>query len=142
MAENNVFLLESGAALLVTMSDFESCKELHDEIVKTFLAVGGTEKDLTNVEMLPLLLTAGANKAVERALFKCAESAVYRHDGTEVSSAKVNKTLFDMPVVGEKARADYYPIFLKIAEVNLAPFMQALFSALKTLQKKNTNSPK
>lgn len=141
MSENNQFKLDSGAALLVTMAPFGDCKDLHDAVIKTFMQLGGSEKDLTNVEMLPLLLTAGASKDVERCLFKCAERAVYRHDGSEASSCNVSRALFDEPGISEKARKDYYPMFLKIAEVNLEPFMQALFSALKMLHAKKTDSP-
>jgi len=141
MPENNEFKLDSGAVLLVTMAPFEDCKDLHDCVVRTFLQVGATEKDLLEPDMIKLILTAGASKELEYALFKCGERAVYRHDGKEGSSQGVTKSLFDVPIFGEKARKDYYPIFLKIAEVNLSPFMQALFSALRILHAQKAVSP-
>lgn len=141
MPENNEFKLDSGAVLLVTMAPFEDCKDLHDAVLRTLLQAGIKEKDLTELDMAPFILMAGSSKEVERCLFKCAERAVYRHDGSEVSSTKIDKALFDMPKVGEKARSDYYPMFFKIAEVNLKPFMQALFSVLQASRAKETASP-
>lgn len=141
MAENNEFKLESGAVLLVTMAPFEDAKDLHDAVAKTFLAAGGKESDLMNVDMVSLILSGGSSKEVESCLFKCAERAVYKHDGSDASAQKVSKALFDTPISGEKARTDYYPIFLKIAEVNLKPFMSALFSALRILHAQKTVSP-
>ena len=141
MSENNEFKLDSGAALLVTMAPFEDAKDLHDAVVKAFLQAGGKEADIRDLDMGVFILTAGSSKEVERCLFKCGERAVYRHDSTEISSIGVSKALFDTPVVGEKARKDYYPIFFKIAEVNLTPFTQALFSVLNAFPAKKTESP-
>lgn len=141
MSENNEFKLDSGAVLLVTMAPFEDSKDLHDCVIKAFLKAGIKEPNLNDMDMTPFIFTAGADKDVERCLFKCAERAVYRHDGSEASSMGVSKTLFDTPVIGEKARKDYYPMFFKIAEVNLQPFMQALFSVLQASPAKKTAFP-
>ena len=141
MAENNEFKLDSGAVLLVTMAPFEDTKDLHDCVIKAFLKAGIKEPNLNDMDMAPFILTAGSDKEVERCLFKCAERAVYRHDGSEAASVGVSKSLFDIPGVGEKARKDYYAIFFKIAEVNLQPFMQALFSVLQASLARKTASP-
>jgi len=140
MSENNEFKLDSGAVLLVTMAPFEDSKDLHDAVLKSFLQAGLKEPTLNEMDMAPFILTAGSSKEVERCLFKCGERAVYRHDGTEASSIGVSKALFDTPVIGEKARKDYYPLFFKVAQVNLQPFMQALFSVLQASHAKGTAS--
>ena len=141
MAENNEFKLDSGAGLVVTMAPYEDAKDLQDEVLKVFLQVGATEKDLLEPDMMKIIVTAGSSKSMECALFKCAERALYRPDGTEGSQQHVNKALFDLPKVGETARKDWYPIFLKVVEVNVSPFTQALFSVLKILSAKKPVSP-
>ncbi len=141
MAENNTFKLDSGAVLLVTMAPFEDSKDLHDCVIKSLLKAGIKEPNINEMDLAPFILAAGSDKEVERCLFKCAERAVYRHDGSEAASVGVSKALFDIPVVGEKARKDYYAMFFKIAEVNLQPFMQALFSVLQASPAKKTASP-
>ena len=141
MDENNEFKMDSGAVMLVTMASFEDAKELHDAVVRSFLAAGGQEKDLTNMETLKLILVSGANKEVERALFKCADRAIYKADGTDESAVKVNRGLFDLPKIGLQARAEYYPICMNIVEVNLKPFYLALFSLLKTFRAKPADTP-
>jgi len=141
MAENNEFKLDSGASLLVTMASFEDSKDLHDSVIKTLLRAGIKEPNLNDMDLAPFILAAGSDKDVERCLFKCAERAVYRHDGSEASSVKVSKALFDIPIIGEKARKDYYAMFFKVAEVNLQPFMQALSSVLRASPARKTASP-
>lgn len=141
MSENNEFRLESGAVLLVTMAPFEDCKALHDAVIQAYLRTGAAEVDPNKLDMGLFLLNACADKEVERCLFRCAERVVYSPDGSEAARARVDKTLFDSPTVGEKARKDYYSIAFKIAEVNLAPFTQALFSVLNALSGKKVSSP-
>ena len=89
MAENNEFKLDSGAVLLVTMAPFEDTKDLHDCVIKAFLKAGIKEPNLNDMDMAPFILTAGSDKEVERCLFKCAERAVYRHDGSEASLLQI-----------------------------------------------------
>ena len=141
MAENNEIVLSSGAKLIITMAPFEDADDLQKAVIHAFLAVGGKEKDLTNSDMLTIILTCAASKEVTKALFKCGERAVYCPDGTSESSMPVSKSMFDLPKVGEKAREDYYPILSEIGKVNLKPFWTALCSVLKTMYGLNIVSP-
>lgn len=118
--------LASGATLIVTVAPFVDAKALEGEILR---AVGG-HSALAEKEIAVVVMAIAASPTVEAAFFKCASRAVYRPDGTEESSRKVDRSLFDDPAVGEQARADFYDIFAKVAEANIKPFIQALFSKL------------
>lgn len=120
------------------MAPFEDADDLQKSVIRAFLSLGGTEKDLTNSDMLSLILTSAASKEVTNALFKCGERAVYIHNGIQ---HPFSKTLFDIPVVGEKAREDYYPVLMEIGKVNLQPFWKALCSVLKTITESRNVSP-
>ena len=79
------------------------------------------------------ILALASSRKVKAALFACAESAVYRQDGTESSSIqfKVGAPgygVFDNPLCMDKAREDFYDICKGIAEENLRPFGKALLS--------------
>lgn len=128
---NSEFKLGSGATLLVTPAPFVAAKALHDAVLREFLAAGGQEKDLMDVNISRLVVMASASKDVESAMFLCAETAVYSPDGSDAGRRKVTKALFDDVVNAPKAREDFLVICARIAEVNLRPFFGALFSVLK-----------
>ena len=119
----------SGATLEITVAPFEDAKALEKEV---FRALGGT--DISGKEMMTIAMLAASSDAVEAAFFKCAARAIYKPTGADDSAVKVNRALFDDPKTAEQARGDYYDIFYKVAEANIKPFIQALFSALKGIQ--------
>lgn len=132
MEVQSEFKLPSGATLMVTPAGFGVVKDLHDCVMRSFLATGGKVEDIDSGDLIfKSLLSAGCSKEVENALFKCSENAVYSPDGSEAKRMKVSRALFDDPAAPD-ARADYYGIFMQIAKVNLEPFFLALFSVLKT----------
>lgn len=136
---NRVYTLESGAVVKVTVSEYEDAKALYDCFVMAFMAANGIDADMGSMNLIRVLIAASASKDMERALFKCAERAVYNRDGVDW---KVGKTLFDTPGIGLKARGDYHVLMAKIAEANIAPFIQALFSLLKMVPAlKKADSP-
>jgi hypothetical protein len=59
------------------------------------------------------------------------------YDGTR----KINEDLFDDEQYKEKIREDYYEIYFKCIEVNLAPFIKSLVSMWKTLAPKIGENP-
>ena len=118
--------LPSGAVLNVTVAPFEDAKAFEAEVLK---AVGG-HSALADKELAVVVIAIAASAPVAAAFFKCAARAVYKVDGTDETAHKVDKSLFDDPVIGDKARADYYDIFVKVAEANIKLFIQALFSKL------------
>jgi hypothetical protein len=107
---------------------------------------GGAEK----LTLLALLASKGlavaSSKEIETAIFACAEKAVYKHDGTVESSVpfKLNVpgyNVFDNPKCRDKARLDFYEICNAVAEVNLRPFGEALFSMFMARMGKSANIP-
>lgn len=152
MAAENSLSLPSGAVLVVTVAPFIDAKRLHDAILTTMRGGGLADIDLADLTkaadnpaaaainmaksgaakvLLDRVMAVMASGEVSAAVFKCGERAVYRADGQEESSRKVTPALFDDPEVGEAARKDYYAIVWRIVEVNCAPFLGALVSALK-----------
>ncbi len=120
------FTLKSGAVLAVTTAPFADAKGFQNEVFK---AAQG--QSLTGLEMFDLAALVASSAPVEAAFFKCAGRALYKPDGTDGTAQKVTPALFDDPTYGEKARGDYHEIFGAVAEVNVRPFMPALFSVLK-----------
>ena len=129
MAENQEFKLASGATLQVTVSEFKYAKKFQNEI---FNAIRGLS-NLKETEMMALAMTVASSEPVEQAFFKCAERALYKPDGTDQTAQKVAPALFDDPKYGDAARREYQEIFSKVAEVNVKPFMQALFSVYEPI---------
>jgi len=144
LSQGNEFSLPSGATLLVSMASFANAKALHDALCRELRGKGMGDVDV--IELSKALSSKDPNglnwvadkimgivssKEIESAFFACAEKALYRHDGQEASSAQVTKRMFDEPTIAEQARSDFYHVFMRVAEVNLRPFIKALSSALK-----------
>lgn len=140
------FSLSSGAVLLVSMAPFQDAKRLHNEVLRALRGTGAGELDLTALKdafsggkfkdggdavnmVVDRVMTLAASEEVQAAVFKCAERAVYKADGTDQSSLKVTPALFDHGQFGERARGDFYQISMKVLEVNLGPFLAAIFSS-------------
>lgn len=123
------FQLSSGAKLVVTPASFEDASALRNGIIR---AAKGTPlpEDLQNMEMTDLkdfLISAVTSEEVDKAMFKCAERAVYEN-------VRVSRGLFDDPKFQDRAREDYYEICWKIVEVNLSPFFKKTFSVLSKIR--------
>ena len=137
--ENREFSLASGAKLLVGMAPFIDAKRLHDRVLQALVGKGVGGLDLKSMHdtssvgtaMLDALMNIASNTEVESAVFECAKRSTYSHNGSDGARVVVDRTLFDDPVAGEKARGDFYMICAKIMEVNLLPFLQAIISSLK-----------
>ncbi len=84
-------------------------------------------KDLMQADVTILkdmLVEAVTSDEVDRAIFKCADRAMYEN-------AKVSKALFDDPKLKDKARQDRFLIFWHVIEVNCGPFFGKTFSILR-----------
>ena len=96
------------------------------------------------VDKILALATSGQFKI---ALFACAETAVYRPDGTESSSIQFKMGtpgygVFDNPDCMIQAREDFYEICRAVVEENLRPFGKALFSMFMAHMGKSANTQK
>jgi len=154
--QGNEYTLASGATLMVGVAPWKDIKALHDAVLNEIRGQGVSGLDVVAIQKAGTTIAARmkgkaadlegagpgfnhladrvlgilASKAVEECIFKCAEKSIYRHDGTDESTIKVTKTMFDDPKIMEKARGDFYEIGYHVAEVNLRPFVKALSSAL------------
>lgn len=111
------FTLESGRVLTVSMASFEDGNALRKAIYRC--REEHHIPDFSSEDSIQILL---CDDKVEEAIFACAKAAIY-------AGAKVNRNLFDEPVLKEDARADYFQIVSKIMEVNLKPFFRKVSSA-------------
>lgn len=144
MENGQEFSLPSGAKLYVGIASFAHAKALHDavmselrgkgvaslDVVEIQQAISGKSQEGLNV-IVDKMLAIAASKEIESAIFACADSALYMVDGSQESSVKVSRAIFDDPKTRDSARDDFYQISAKVAEVNLRPFFKALFSMFK-----------
>lgn len=150
---NNEFTLPSGAVLTVTPAPFSDAKRLQNEIIRAAKGTGVGEIDVAKLRtafngqpeaalnmLAETLASVVSSEAVDAALMKCAERAVYRVDGSE-AQRKVDRGLFDDPVIGDQARGDYYSICMRLAEVNVVPFFKAIFSAFEARARNGIAAP-
>lgn len=141
MENGKEFDLPSGAKLYVSVSAYEQVMALHDALASELRGKGVGALDIVEIQKarrgesedgLNVLVDKGlalaASREVKDAVFACAAQAVYRPDGTEATSVTVSKALFDHPQYRFQAREDFYAILTSVAEVNLGPFVKALFS--------------
>ena len=131
--------LDSGATLSVTLAPWKDAKSLHDAVLKALRGKGLGELDVAKLQTSMLnspetfnlvadrVLELASSKEIEEAIFCCAKRAAYEAGG---DTEKIVPALFD-GVHGEQARGDYYSICYHVMRANLAPFYQALLSALK-----------
>lgn len=137
--EDRDFTLASGAKLKVSLAPFVDAKNLQDKILQALTGNGVGSIDMKIFQdpekagsaAIDIAMRVAANKEVESAVFECAKRALYSYDGNEMNRSKVDRSLFDDEAAGMRAREDFYPICLKIMEVNLKPFLQAIISLLK-----------
>lgn len=91
-------------------------------------------------------LEVSSSKELERAIFACAEKAVYQPNGQIIAAIQFKLDapgygVFDNPKCREGARKDYYAICAAVVEENLAPFGEALFSVFSEHAEKRATSP-
>jgi len=131
------FTLPSGAKFFVTMAPFEDACVLRDAVIKEVRGQGITipqralEKDIESwkedTELMSIFLdkimAVAASREVKDAIFRCFERCKY-------NEVKVSKDLFNDPKLEEQAREDYYPMCMRVMEVNLKPFFKKVSSLL------------
>lgn len=145
--------LPSGAVLHLGRPAFAAAGALRNALAK---AVGGRafspdemklgldelQKDPSaGGALLQRGLAALASPEVEEAVFACLAASTYEPPDSQAVRVKVNRDLFDHPIFGDAARADFYPICFKAGEAALRPFFGALFSAFKAFQATRAGSP-
>jgi len=153
MSQGDMVALPSGAKLFASPSSWENAKALHDAVLKEIKGTSGVAGlDLELVKeafeeksasafshVLDKIVGVACSKAIEDAIFSCAEKAIYQPSGEE-TSIKVTRAMFNNPDTRDQARGDYYAIAFHVAEVNLRPFVKALFSSLKALGERSAAS--
>lgn len=125
------FTLPSGAKLLVTLARFRDANELNKALIACLkgVALPKDPSDFNNSVIKEALVKAMTSSEVEASMFLCLGQCTY-------NEIRVTHDLFDDPKFGEKARTDYYPMCLKVAEVNCQPFFVWMLSAWKAYQEK------
>lgn len=120
------FTLPTGAKLVVSEAAYVDSDALLKSLVRCAKGVPLPNDFLkADVTILKdILVDAITSDEVDKALFKCAERAMYEN-------AKVTKDLFDDPKLRERARPDRFMIFWYVIEVNCGPFFGKTFSILK-----------
>ena len=138
------FVLDSGAKISITVSSFEDALNLTKSIeraikgLKLPVSALGIEIDTKNPssmfmqnndlmgEVIDKIISVATSEEVELCLFKCFARATYE-------GVKITKDLFDDISLGDKAREDYYPMCVKVIEVNCSPFFKRALSAFAGL---------
>lgn len=146
--------LPSGATLHLQRPSFGAASRLRNAIAKAIgdKPLSPEEMKLQFVELksnpsqggalLSRILSLVSSESVEECIFDCLEQSSYHPKGTpEVTRIKIDKDLFDHEKFGDDARADFYPISYRAAEVALKPFFLPLASALKASLPKPAGSP-
>ncbi len=92
-------------------------------------------------------LEFSSSKALQKAIFKVAEKAVYKADGTSATAAQfkfnaMGYGVFDNPLTRDKAREDYLDICRVLLEENLRPFGKAIFSMFEAHVERIANTQK
>jgi len=139
--------MPSGATLVLSVASWESIKALHDAVLREVKKGDVSGIDVEAVQgvlegkieagaaLIDRAISLASSKAVEDAMFRCAEKAVYK-TGDDETSRKVTRALFDDLAVRDQTREDYYAIAYAVAEVNLRPFVKALSTSLRALMER------
>jgi len=154
MENGQEFDLPSGAKLHVSPSSFAQAKALQDALLAELRGKGLGALDVAAIQkaigvgvakragdeapdgvedaglnmLVDRFLAVASSREVEAALFACAEKAVYKPGGSLDGAVQVTQRLFDDPKLRDAARRDFYAICHRVAEVNIRPFVEALFS--------------
>lgn len=138
--QSQKFKLPSGAELSVSTADFSSASALLKALLRSLQKGGadmaGVKESIAGLKndpaamasLLERVVSVATSDEVEAAVFKCLEWATYKAPGS--AEQKVTRAIFDDPAVADEARADYFTMAFRVAEVNCAPFFKATFSGL------------
>lgn len=114
----------NNATVKIHIASFQEAMALKNAIQKAFTESGIKIKAEDNLEdILYLIMSLDSNEQVNKEIFKCLARCTYNNQ-------RIVMDVFE----DEKAREDYYEIVFACLEVNLKPFIKALFSKLKDLQ--------
>lgn len=90
--------------------------------------------------LLQRIMGVVASEEVEGAIFDCLRVASYQPQGSN-ARIKMNRELLDDEQFGDAARQDLYPIFYRVVEVAVLPFLGALVSMYTAYLKKAASAP-
>jgi hypothetical protein len=114
----------NNADVKIHIASFQEAMALKNSIQKAFAESGVKIKTEDNLEdILLLIMSLDSNEQVNKEVFKCLARCTYNNQ-------RIVMDIFE----DEKTREDYYEIIFACLEVNLKPFIKALFSKLKDLQ--------
>lgn len=118
------FITQNLATVKINIASFSEAIILKNAIQKAFVESGVRIKTEDNLEdILNLIMALDSNESVNKAIFRCLSRCLY-------NNIRITEELFE----DEKIREDYYEIIFGCLEVNLKPFIKALFFKLKELQ--------
>lgn len=120
------FTLPTGSKLSVSEASYADANALLKALLRSAKGIP-LAQDVLSMDVTVLkdaFIEASTSEDVDRAIFKCAERAVYEN-------ARVTRDLFDDPKLKDKARADYFLILWHVIEVNCGPFFGTTFSVLR-----------
>ncbi len=141
------FALPSGATLHIQRPAFADASRLRNAIARALSAspLKPEEMKLTletlkdapseGGALISRLLTLVSSETVEDAIFACLAQSTYQPKGTP-ARIKITRELFDDERFGDDARVDMYPMFGRVAEVAIKPFLGALVSMYMEFRKK------
>ena len=147
------YSLPSGATLHMGRPEFKACGELRNALAR---AAGGRpftpdemklgletlrENPSAGGALVSRVLTALCSETVEAALFACLRQASYEPKDAPGVLIKVTTELFDDERFADEARADMYPIFFRVGEVAVLPFLGPLVSLYKEFLSKKKPDP-
>lgn len=138
--------LESGAKLVITLSDFEVCDRLLIAVTKELEGVGinlglksGGLADFLNMDidkdaalntLKNAIMRLGSSTSIRSVLWECMGRVVY-------NGQKVTTKTFE----GEKERGDWPIVAKEVLAANLLPFFPQVSSKFSMLAKEITRSP-
>lgn len=123
--------LPSGAELKANLAPFSDAKALLQALAEEGIELeirGDQEVDYNFFKNI--IFKALSSKKIEDCVLKCASRSV-------IEGVKITPDLFE----AEDKRGDYYPMCLKVAEVNLLPFTKSLYAKLSPILEKLKSSP-
>lgn len=144
--------LPSGATLHLSLVSFKKAAALRNALVR---ALGGSplqpeemRATLAGLKSNPAsggalfqrLLSVLASSEVEAAMFVCLEAGLYQPAGSP-DRLPVDEALFDHPKHALAARGDMYPMYYRVVEVAVLPFLGTLVSMYSAFKAKNEGVP-
>lgn len=150
--QSQVFKMPSGAELRVGVAGFLAASELMTAVLNSLKGMAlkpeDLKKDLEEIKKDPnqlgpimdKLISVATSPEIRKGVFACASSAKYTPVPGK-GEISVDEELFDDPEYGTQAREDFYPICLRIIEVNVKPFFAKAFSGFMTPRETSSSVP-